>query len=372
MTVRIGITVAPEAIATPDSMWVNGIGQNVVYLGMLLNRMPQCAPYLVVIDDALAGAASQVLHGIPTMPLSRAVAELDIIIEIGIRFPADIMRRFRERGGRLVSYMAGNAMVMNLEAVANGANSGEQPSLVGFDAAWMTPQHWTMNHGYAALTRSSCVRVAPHIWHPCNLINSVASYGNDAFHWNGVVPEQWRIGVFDPTLNVLKTFHIPLLVCEEAYRTKTAPIGPVLLFSTARLKGNRHFENLVQALDLGRDGKVFAEDRFPFAGIMGRHIDAVVTHQWENNLNYLYWDTLYSGRPLIHNADPVAEAGYYFPAFDTKTGGRVLSEALKGHASRPLSHRAQELEVLWQFSIDNPKVQDTYGELIEEVLDLKP
>jgi hypothetical protein len=103
--------------------------------------------------------------------------------------------------------------------------------------------------------------------------------------------------------------------------------------------------------------------------MLGAHIDAVVTHQWENALNYLYWDVLYAGWPLIHNSPEIREAGYFYPAFDPVTGGAVLTDALEHHAANFQRDRPAVLETLWRFNVDNPRVQARHGELLEQVMD---
>jgi hypothetical protein len=278
------------------------------------------------------------------------------------------MRRFRARGGKLVSYVAGNVMAMNFEAVACGVPYGEIMSESGFDAVWITPQHWRMCHGYAAMTRSPTVQPAPHVWSPVILRQSAARLGRPLFRTHEPMRSPARIGVFDPNVNVLKTFHLPLLVCEEAYRRAPAAIDRVLLFSAERLKGVPHFEEFCAATDLSRDGRVFAETRHALADVLGEHIDAVVTHQWENGLNYLYWDVLYAGYPLVHNALELAEVGYHYRDFDPQDGGRALVAALEGHAHRAAAQRPKVMEALWARHIDNPSVQARHADLVDAVM----
>jgi len=345
------------------------MAQNVLYLAMLLQRLPGVEPIMVLSDDAELIPT----NGFQPVRVSDAINHLDILIEIGVRFEASLMQRFRAAGGKLISYMAGNAMVMNLEALANNNDNGEIPAEVGFDAVWLTPQHMRTNAAYAALTRSPVVREAPHIWHPSCLTGAIDAFGAQAFFWKRRPEcEPWRIGVFDPTINVVKTFHLPLLVCEQTERQAPGLLSRVLLFGAQRFTGNPHFAELVGALDLGRQGKVFAEQRHPLPSVLGRHVDAVVTHQWENALNYLFWDVLYSGRPLIHNVSDLGDAGYRYLDFDPADGGRVLADALHHHRSRRDTVRSAELEVLWRFSIDNPAVQRRHEHLILEAMETQP
>lgn len=365
---KVGFTVSPLAVPVGGQLWANGMGQNVVYLAMLLQRMAGIDPVMVVPDQTdIPGS----LQGLKPFAASDVLDHLDILIELGVRLDQEQMARFRQRGGRLVSYMAGNAMAMNFESVANRSPTGEIISTAGFDAVWITPQHFKMNEAYCRLTRSDVVRQAPHIWHPWCLMESLAQYGASEFFWNTETgPENWRIGIFDPTINVVKTFHLPLLVCEEVARRHPLLIERVLLFCATRFAGNPHFEELAACLDLGKRKRLFIEDRHPLPAVLGKAVDAVVTHQWENNLNYLYWDVLYSGRPLVHNSPAFADAGYYYRDFDPRDGARVCAEALRGHGSRPVSARSAEIEVLWDYSIDNPHVHDAYAELFAEVMEV--
>ena len=366
---KLGITVIAGQDAH-SALWSSGIAQNIVYLALLFQRLPQVESCCLISCPAGAGPDSHPLaemYGLATMSLQDACQSLDVVIELGARAETEHTGPLRERGGKLVSYMAGNTMAMNFENLANKVPYGDFINEVGFDAVWITPQHWHMNHAYAAITRTPNCVVAPHIWHPTCLTASAYQMKTNPF-WRPPETQGWRIGVFDPNINVVKTFHLPLLVSEEAYRQQPELINRVLLFSADHLKGNQHFEQFIAATDLGRAGKVFAEQRHLVGQMMGSHIDAVVTHQWENDLNYLYWDVLYLGWPLIHNSPAFKEAGYYYPAFDPQGGGAVLREALARHTADWRKTRPAVLETLWRFNIDNPEVQQGYAELLEQLM----
>ncbi len=364
---KVGITVV--AGTEPNAaLWSSGIHQNMVFLALLLQRLPE-VELAVFVSCPPGGALIHPLadmYGLRTIQLSE-VNELDILIELGARAETEFTIPFRERGGKLVSYVAGNTMIMNFESMANAVPYGDFINEVPFDAVWLTPQHWHTNHAYAAITRTPNVEVAPHIWSPICLEQSAFRLNVNPF-WRPPQARDWRIGVFDPNVNVVKTFHFPLLVAEQAHRLDPELINRVLLFSAAHLKGNQHFEQFCAALDLGRAGRVFAEERYLLVEMLGSHIDAVVTHQWENALNYLYWDVLYLGWPLIHNSTEFVEAGYYYPEFDPQAGGEVLVAALADHAENAVARRDATLATLWRFHIDNPAVQRRHAELLEQVM----
>ena len=147
-----------------------------------------------------------------------------------------------------------------------------------------------------------------------------------------------------------------------------ALIDRVLLFNTVHLVGMPHFDDLTTSLDLFRAGRLFSEGRLPTPHVLAGIVDAVVVHQWENDLNYLYWDVLWTGHPLIHNSPAAAEVGYYYASFDPADGGRVLADALARHRGRAAEARGQALDFLRRFSIATPAVIQAHRDLIEGVM----
>ncbi len=366
---RVGVTFARPSDDLTDLLWSSGISQNAVLLVLLLTRLADVGEVVVV--DASGAPKPHPLAawcGVPTLTPVEAAAHLDLIIECGMRADAETMARFRDRGGRLVSYMAGNSMAMNFEALASGMGHGEIVSSVPFDAVWITPQHWTMNRASCALTRSPVVRQVPHIWEPIFIEARARAAGRSPFFKDDRPNEALRLGVLEPNVNVLKTFHLPLLACEEAFRTAPETVDHVLLFNTAAIKTVPHFLELTSALDLFRAGKLFSEGRMPTAEVLHTHVDAVVVHQWQNDLNYLYWDVLWSGHPLIHNSPAIEGCGYAYADFDPADGGRAIVEASRVHRGRAAAARAEALEFLRRFSIDSAAVRARHEALITEVM----
>jgi hypothetical protein len=364
---HVAITVGGGQVGLDQILLGSGINQNIAYLAMLLTRL-SIVDEVSLCDCASNGGEPHPLAqwlGLACVSPEEAVGKADIVIELGARLPGDIAYRMRDKKQKVVSYMAGNVLAMNFEALACALPHGEILSEMPFDAVWITPQHWHMNRSYAVRTRSSRVYMAPHIWAP-SVVERQLRAGNADYFWTQPT-DGWRLGIFEPNVNVLKTFHIAMLACEEAYRLSPGDIGAVLAFNSSHLKETDHFREFAAALDIFRDAKLFAEARLPTVSALGRHIDAVVTHQWQNHLNYLYWDVLYSGRPLIHNV-PTIEAGYYYEAFDPADGGRAIVDAVKRHAAEAAQYRRHALEAVWQFHIDNPVVLLAHADLIEQVM----
>lgn len=362
--IRVGITAA-HAKDVPSVLWSNGVHQNITYLALLMQMLKDVEVSLVAYPFGnLPVHPLGACFKIPTINDRDDALKLDVIIELGIRLERDFTAPYRDRGGKLVSYMAGNSTVMNFESVfleGEAANRGSVASPDGFDAVWITPQHMHMNAGVMTMMGGP-VEEAPHIWAPTAIEHAISSMGiAPAFTKR---PEKWSLATFDPNINVVKSFHIPLLVAEAAHRQQPDQIRRMMLFCTEHLKGRPHFESYVSCLTLGKAGKVTSEARHGIASMLGREVDCVITHQWENDLNYLYWDVLSLGYPLVHNSSRIRQAGYYYPDFNPTAGGEALLDALASHEGQ----RECDLEAVWAHHVGNTSNQTKYHDLLKSVM----
>lgn len=364
--IRVGITIA-HANDVPSVLWSNGIYQNIVYLALLFQKLPGVEVSLVnyPFDQTAVHPIGQCFR-IPTINDKADALKLDVIVELGIRLEKDFSEPYRKRG-KLVSYMAGNSSVMNFESLFLEGDAAARGSVIGmtdFDAVWITPQHMHTNANISAMTAGP-VEEVPHIWAPAAIEHAMASMGiNPAFKR----PDKaWSLGTFDPNINVVKSFHIPLLVADAAHQQDPDQVRRMMLFCTEHLKGRQHFESYVARTSLGKVGKVTSEGRHGIVAMLGREVDVVITHQWENDLNYLYWDVLSLGYPLVHNSSRIKDAGYYYADFDPAAGGAALLDALANHQGP----REQDQEAVFKYHIGNPENQSQYHELLKKLLDGK-
>jgi hypothetical protein len=56
---------------------------------------------------------------------------------------------------------------------------------------------------------------------------------------------------------------------------------------------------------------------------MSNYCDIAVSHQWENPLNYLYFDLAWMDWPIVHNAHLCKDIGYFYNEFNYEEGGNV-------------------------------------------------
>jgi len=365
--VKIGITVVATSNAV-QTLWASGMGQNIAFLALLMRRLDIIdSVFLVSCPNGNSHPLGE-LFGIPVIPLDDALAQMDIIVEFGSRVTHPVhVDALHKHGGKLITYIAGNTLVMCLEAIARESRNGDVVSQMRYDAAWVLPHHWETNHAYTKLTMAEKTSVAPYIWDPICMMQAAYSMGRNPFYKK---PEGkgWLVGTFEPNVNVVKTFHLPLLITENAYRLQPDLISRIMLFCASHLQDTAHAKELFASLKLGQDGKILPDIRRILIETFGGHVNAVVTHQWQNQLNNLYFEVLYLGWPFIHNSLLFEDVGYYYPEFDVKKGAEIMVHGLNNHDEIRAKQAGLLKDTFWKYSIENHKVQARYTELIEEAL----
>lgn len=355
---RIGISVVTHE---GQNIWQNGLGQNVIFLAELFQRLPFVQSVsLIDVGDQLAmppqvDMSSRNLH---IMRIPDATDEVDVIVEMGGALDIQWLDLMRARGRKVVYYCCGQPFAGLAEpALFNRSNVCARPD--SFDEIWVLPEYQDFV-GFQRVLYRCAVHVIPYLWHPQFIeqrVQEVAGvlgvrYGykpraaGDAGERAGL-----RVAIFEPNISVAKTSIIPMLVCDEAYRADPATIAAMHVLNTLHVKDHPTMLHFANSLDLVREHMATFHGRHDIVGFMTQYADAVVSHQWQNNQNYSYMDALYGDYPLIHNSPWLGEAGYYYPEFDAQQGAAQLRRAAAEHDSNLDDYRARARRV---FDAVNP------------------
>jgi hypothetical protein len=132
------------------------------------------------------------------------------------------------------------------------------------------------------------------------------------------------------------------------------------VLNTLHMKDNVQFVHFANRLDIVSHGVASFEGRLTVYEYMAIHADCVVSHQWENAQNYLYYEVLYGGYPLVHNSPMIRDYGYYYPEFDAQEGGRALLRAFEVHDRELAAYHRKSRELLAEVDIGNPANVEAY------------
>ncbi|KIP17191.1 hypothetical protein KY49_7013 [Burkholderia sp. MSHR3999] len=364
---KVGITIFLRP--GHQSIWENGIFQNCFFLAMLLKRSPHIdAVYLVNGGDGSPSEAEQflALAPAPTIDLNVAREKLDVVIELSAQLNPDWARSFRERGGHVIGMRVANDYVIDIERMMFDLPHGMLVSGTPYSAIWTLPAFERTCASYYQSALRAPVRVMQHLWGPQLLMRSVEANGTASFSYEPG-RQRWRLAVLEPNICMVKTSHLAMLAADVAYRQAPHTIDYLRVYNTLHMKSDAQFVGFARSLDLVNHGRATFEPRLPIYEILGPQADAVVSHQWENAQNYLYYEALHGGYPLIHNSDLLDGCGYRYEGFDCEDGALALREAFHVHDLNLAIYRANARAFLAKLDPERKENVDAYGAAIAEL-----
>ncbi|WP_175757776.1 DUF2827 domain-containing protein [Burkholderia ambifaria] len=322
-----------------QSIWENGIFQNCYFLAMLLNQAPNIeSVYLVNGGDGDPASAAQFLEfaPVPVIDLDTARQKLDVIIELSAQLNPDWARAFHEKGGRVIGMRVANDYVIDIERMMFALPHGMLVSGTPYSAIWTLPAFEKTCASYYETALRAPVTAMQHLWSPAFVERATdGGFGYQAGR------SRWRIAVLEPNICMVKTSHIPMLVADLAHRQQPDLIEYLRVFNTIQLKSDAQFVGFARSLDLVLQGRATFEPRLPVHEILTRQADAIVSHTWENTQNYIYYEALHGGYPLIHNSDLLRGCGYRYEGFDCEDGALALREAFAVHDASLNDYKAK-------------------------------
>ena len=290
---------------------------------------------------------------------------IDLLIEAAVSFPDSVLLPLRKKGVKLVKYVMGNSYIFSIQKMLFDLKSDTPRTntrKAQFDEIWILPHHYKTCKSFLEIEYKAKAKKIPYIWDEAYIkdFNNqvISSTGKSAFY---APPnsEKKRVSIFEPNFDVVKTSLMPMIIAEKAYH-KSKMIEKVFVTNTNDLKSHADFKNFYERLELQKEGLVVLKNRFKLPYFLSENTDIVVTHQWENGLNNLYFDCLYFKYPLVHNSEFLKDAGYYYPNFDANKAAEILVECIKNHDLNIASYDQKCEKILYDYSIKNPIVQNEY------------
>ncbi len=366
---RVGVTIGLQHEA--ETLWSNGIKQNAVFLTTALRHSPLVRSVTLVNTTAVAITPSIPwdLSRWPVCTFEQARDDLDILIELGGQIDAAQTSYLKDRGTRLVSYCCGSEYVQAMQAVLFNRPLWGHQLFVNqrYDAIWMVPQVASTSQHYFQTLRRRPTQVVPFVWEPVFL--QARSSGFPAEGEFRPRPGPKRLTVMEPNHDVVKFCLYPILIAEEAFRQQPELISFLHVTNAEALaNASPDFVALMNQLDIVRAHKAAFVGRFDTPQFLAEMTDVVISHQWDNPLNYFYLEVCWQGFPLVHNADLCSDLGYHYPHNDVQAGCRQLLGALTQHDSQWQTYRARQRQRIARFLPDNPAVVADYGKLLVQLM----
>ncbi|WP_395348457.1 DUF2827 domain-containing protein [Variovorax sp. UC122_21] len=364
-SLRIGITIGLHHEA--ETLWNNGIKQNAVFLAEALEHCPGVASVVLVNTTAtpITPALPWDQARWPTTNFEGAKDEVDVLIELGGQIDALQTDYLKQRGARLVSYCCGFEYVHAMESMLFDKPLWGRNLFVNqrYDDIWMVPQVARISQPYFEVLRRIEARAVPFVWSPVFLEETHARAARGRRYQPRVGPR--RLSVMEPNINVVKFCLYPILVAELAHRARPEAIALLQVANAEKMaRENMEFITLMNQLDLVREHKAVFLGRHDTPTFLAHNTDIVISHQWENPLNYFYLETCWQGYPLVHNAHLCADLGYYYPDNDVAAGSARVLEAIDAHDAQSLDYRERQRGLIARYLPGSAAATEVYNTLL--------
>jgi hypothetical protein len=368
-SLRIGITIG---LTTPnESLWVNGIKQNALNLACVLLASPHGHRVHLVntTDVAITDQLAWDRQAFPTVQFDTVKDDLDVLIELGGAVSEERSLHLKAVGTRFISYCCGSEYVVVLESILFGRSIWPNGVYMNryYDEIWVIPQVANSSLSFIQTLRRRPAKVAPFVWDPRWLEADTASLPAGGRYQPG--RQTKRLAVMEPNMDVVKACIYPILIAETAYRARPDLIEFLNVCNAKHLaEKSREFQLLMNQLDIVHAHKATFLDRYNTAHFLSQHADVVISNQWDNPLNYFYFDVCWLGYPLVHNATMCSSLGYYYPGNDVENGAKQLLQILDQHDATALEYASRQREQLLAYTASNPTLVARYDELLESLI----
>jgi hypothetical protein len=372
---KIGITL--ELPPNVVELFSNGIKQNILYLNELFLNIGYDSYFIVNnLNQVEPNEVEKMMYDTRFKIVNRTDIfsfGFDIVIVMGYELQLSILKQLRYMKVKTIGYFCGNSYILDSERILYKHGEQNHPitsydikdDFILYDKIWSIPQMYNTNKYYwETLYRCECVEI-PFIWSDkaIRLSESIGEQKNFMYKNRG---DKKRLVILEPNISIMKSGMPPLLICENSYRKNKDLIDRVFLNNVYNIHGEiklnlNALSNFVEQLDLHKDKKVSIEKRYNALFFLSNFADIVVSHQWENNLNYLYLELAWMGWAIVHNGSLCKDVGYYYEGFNYKEGSEQLDKVLLEHDKNASEYLEKNRKAIDKYLPTNTKLQEQYN-----------
>jgi hypothetical protein len=352
-----------------DTLFRNGLTQNIVVLYDLFESLGYTS-YLFQHTSSHTDKKPFINNYkiINVNDILRGLINIKIFIEIGMSIDATTRAYLRSSGTKIIKLYLGNILNIDIETIQNFNSMFFSHHIVGeIDEIWTSP-HYKQHIDYAAVINRTEIknsRIVPYVWDSC----FVTQYGTkDIIEWTS--PSSWQtqdIVIMDPNISFQKCYFYSLLLCEAFSKKYTEWQGKVHIINGDRLKIEMNSNNLVlPSLTLYTKNRIVLHGRKNIHTILKEHKSSCfITHQWNNDFNYMTLELLYCNYPILHNSEGWDDFGYHYSINKWDEAIKTMYNALVNHKVNLNIYKTHAANLIWKHSIHNPDIQSEWKTILQ-------
>lgn len=368
--IRVGITINFSI-----QFHANGLQQNIVFLKNLLDKLEDIDPYYIYKGDVPKENLIDKKNCISISDfIQKESNNFDLVILMGVCFDQNTLINIKNANKNLkfVFMQCGNQFIENSMRSVHFYEKVDYVNnfLIGIDEIWILPQH-SQNLTYMkTFYRINSVKVVPCIWDSIFIDQQKKDLNFHEPENNYFCQNPKKIIILEPNLSIIKSCILPLYIVESFEREFPGVLSSCNIIGGKKIVESHYFIRLLLQMDIYQKRKNFlkASDRYKFCEVVKLFGSTIISHQIENDLNYLYFDALYLDIPLIHNSPKLKNYGYYYPRNDIDTAVNHLNYIVNNHNNNIAEYKARNKEVINTYSLNNQNNKEKYLKSIQNIV----
>lgn len=352
-----------------ETLFRNGLTQNIVVLYDLFEALGYKCYLLQHAGQESTDKKKFILdyRTITAQEIIKNPMPIKYFIEIGMSVDSTTRAYLRTIGAKIIKLYLGNILNIDIETIQNFRTMFFNHHIVGeIDEVWVSP-HYKQHVDYAALLNRTEIensRVVPYVWDSCFL----TQYGTkEMLQWKP--PSSWQkqdIVIMDPNISFQKCYFYSLLLIEAFSRKYKEWQGKIHIINGDRLKFEPNSNNFVlPSLTLYKNNRIVLHGRKNIHTILKEHSGSCfITHQWNNDFNYMTLELLYCNYPILHNSEGWEQFGYHYDINKWDEAIETLNVALRYHKDNLNIYKSHAANLIWKHSTHNPEIQNEWRSIL--------
>lgn len=353
-----------------QTLFLNGLTQNILILYDLFESIGyKC--YLLqnqVSNGTEKKGFIKSYRMITSQDMIKYEMNIKLFIEIGMSIDPTTRQYLRSTGSRITKLYLGNILNIDVETIQYYPSMFFHHHIVGeIDAIWTSP-HYRQHMDYASIlnrTDPKMGRVVPYVWDPCFLTHY---HPLSSMEW--IPSSDWTkqdLVIMDPTISFQKCSFYSVLLAEAYSRKYPEWKGTLHIINGDRLKINSYSHNeLLPSLTLYQMNRIQLYGRKKIHEILKQHRSACfMTHQWNNDYNYMTLELMYCHFPILHNSIGWKDYGYAYSIDRWEEAIETLHRALTQHAHTIDTYKTNVSRLIEKHSIHDQMIRKRWKEILE-------
>jgi hypothetical protein len=370
LSLKRPIIVLASNEVNDTTLFLNGLTQNIVILYDLFETLGYQS-YLLQHQSGQSVDKKGFIYSYRTISpheIIRNNMTVKTFIEIGMSIDTTTRNYLRSTGSRIIKLYLGNIMNIDIETIQHYDTMFFNHHIVGeIDEIWTSP-HYKQHLEYAALLNRIEIKdshVVPYVWDPY----FITQYGTkDLIEW--VPPATWATQDFvimDPNISFQKCSFYSLLLIEAFSKKYPEWKGNVHVINGDRFKLCQHtMHSFLPYLSLYTSQRIHLHNRKTIHQILKDHRSSCfITHQWNNDYNYMTLELLYCNYPILHNSDGWSNFGYHYSVNQWDRAIETMYKSLTNHKENVNIYKTHAANLIWKHSIHNPSIQKRWKTFLE-------